>query len=117
MVAEGTWKNPHDFATAVQYLAEGHHIDYEVKINGHSGALMTREQWLEDSEDGGMFTDDDGMGNEVDKDGNILGVRPHRFEGEGKTRRLVEVGDPGYIYPSQRGRLRPETAYILWYNK
>lgn len=115
MVKQGSWSQPHDFATAVQFLAEGNHIDYEVMIGGHHGALLTRDAWLEDIDS--MFTDDDGMGNEVDKDGNILGVRPHRFEGEGKARRIVEVGDPGYIYPSQAGRLRPETAYILWYNK
>ena len=99
---ESTYDNPHTFQEAVQWLAENPgHYDYEVKIGRHEGALMTRETWLESVETH-AFIDYDGMGNEIAEDGKVLGEEP---------------GKHGWIYPSQATRIRPETKYILWYNK
>jgi hypothetical protein len=101
MIEKVEYPNFHTFAEGVQYLAQGNFIDYEVKIGQHTGALMTREEWLQAVESH-SFIDYDGMGNEVDENGNILGVTP---------------GDPGWIKPSRALTIRPETKYILWYNR
>jgi hypothetical protein len=93
-----TWENPHTFAEAVEYLRAGNPIDYDVKIGSHHGALMTREEWL-DNVRGKSFIDYDGMGNEVDENGSILGK------------------DELWIYPSTAKNMLPETKYILWYNR
>ncbi len=95
-----TYEQPHTFAEGVQYLSEGHHIDYEVKIDRHRGALLTRKEWLEYVKNG-SFIDYDGMGNQVDKDGKVI--------------KTGAFGD--YIYPSEANTLVPECAYILWYNR
>ncbi len=113
------WENPHTFTEAVAYLTAEDRptsIDYEVEIDGRQGALMTREVWLEAVADH-SFIDYDGMGNEIDEHGNVLGVVPHVWEGEPRKSELLKVGDPGHIYPSQAARIRPETKYILWYNR
>lgn len=96
-----TWENPHTFEEGVAYLSEGHHIDYEVRIERHHGALLTREAWLESVRDH-FFMDYDGMGNEVDAQGRILPS-------------LGRLG--GWIHPSEAEFLNSETAYILWYNR
>lgn len=97
---KSTWDKPHTFAEAVQYLSEGHGIDYEVEIDTHHGALMTRQEWLDDVKHHSLV-DDDGMGNQVDASGNIL--------------KTGTFGD--WVQPSEAGTLLPECAYILWYNK
>lgn len=107
---------PHTFQEAVAYLSAGNHIDYEVEIGGHQGALMTRETWLESVKDK-SFIDYDGMGNEIDENGSILGTSPAVWEGEPRKSKLIKIGEHGHIYPSQAGRIRPETKYILWYNR
>jgi hypothetical protein len=103
----------HTFEQAVKFLAEpGNHIDYEVeiaeerlgKISNHHGALMTRETWLEAVADH-SFIDYDGMGNEVSADGKIL------------TSATIDIHPAGWIYPSTADKIRPETKYILWYNR
>lgn len=96
-----TFEPEHTFEEAVEYLRAGNHIDYEVRIAGHLGALMTCEEWLE-AVGNKSFIDYDGMGNEIDEQGNVLGAT---------------TGDPGWIKPSQASRIRPETKYILWYNR
>ena len=116
MIEKVEYPQFHTFEEGVQFLQQGEYIDYEVKIGGHTGALMTRETWLESVEDG-SFIDYDGMGNEIDENGNILGVTPAQWEGEPRKSKLLKVGDPGHIYPSHAARIRPETKYILWYNK
>lgn len=115
MIEKVEYPKFHTFEEGVQFLQQGEWIDYEVKIGGHTGALMTRESWLEEVD--GCFTDDDGMGNEIDEHGNILGTVPAQWEGEPRKSKLLKVGEPGWIYPSQAARIRPETKYILWYNK
>lgn len=60
---QSTYNHPHTFEEAKQYLAEGGSIDYEVKHQGHNGALMTVFGWLEDVKDG-SFIDYDGMGHQ-----------------------------------------------------
>jgi hypothetical protein len=101
VIAESTYKKLHTFGEAKHYLAEGHPIDYEVRVCGHNGALMTREEWL-DAVRSNSFIDYDGMGNELAEDGTILGAEP---------------GKHGWIKPSEASRIRPETKYILWYNR
>jgi hypothetical protein len=106
MIEESTYENPHNFEQAKQWLAENPgRYDYEVRIDGHTGALMTRETWLEAVADR-SFIDYDGMGDEIDEHGNIVGKSPG-----------TAFPDPGWIYPSAASRIRPETRYILWYNK
>ena len=115
----GDMDNPHTFAEAVAYLSDETrptNIDYEVKIGDHQGALMTREVWLKAVESK-SFIDYDGMGNEIDENGNVLGATPAKWEGEPRKSKLLAVGEPGWIYPSQAARIRPETKYILWYNR
>ena len=90
----------HTFAEAVEFLEVGNFIDYDVRIDNHRGALMTRKAWLECVESGG-FIDYDGMGNEVGIDGRIL---PNGNYAD-------------WIRPSQAASLLKETAYILWYNR
>jgi len=110
---------PHTFEQAVAYLSSTDsptYIDYEVAIGGHQGALMTRETWLEAVEDH-SFIDYDGMGNEIDENGNVLGATASVWEGEPRQSKLISVGDPGWIKPSQALRIRPETKYVLWYNR
>jgi hypothetical protein len=107
MIEKAEYPNFHTFAEAVEYLSQGNWIDYEVKIDGHSGALMTREEWLEAVESG-SFIDYDGMGDQVTADGKIV-----KFERD--LRENYNVG--GWIYPSEALRILPETKYILWYNK
>ena len=110
---------PHTFEQAVAYLSSTDsptYIDYEVEVGGHQGALMSRETWLEAVKDH-SFVDYDGMGNELDENGNILGVVLSVWEGEPLKSELISVGNPGYIYPSQAARIRPETKYVLWYNR
>jgi hypothetical protein len=110
---------PHTFAEAVTYLtAEDRptNIDYEVEIAGHHGALMTREVWLEAVEQK-SFIDYDGMGNEIDEQGNMLGRVAAVWSGEPGKSALQKMGDPAYIYPSTASKIRPETKYILWYNR
>jgi hypothetical protein len=99
MIEKAEYPNFHTFEEAVQFLAQGEWIDYEVKIDRHSGALMTRETWLESVEDG-SFIDYDGMGDQVTEDGKILGGAGH-----------------DWIYPSTASEILPETKYILWYNR
>jgi len=100
MIGKSTHENPHNFEQAKQWLAENPgQYDYEVKIGRHHGALMTREEWLLAVRDKN-FIDYDGMGDEVDENGNILG-------GAGGN----------WIYPSGALLIRPETKYILWYNR
>jgi hypothetical protein len=57
------------------------------------------------------------MGNEIDADGNVLGAVVAVWEGEPRKSKLITPGEPGWIYPSQATRIRPETKYILWYNR
>lgn len=122
MIEKATYDKPHTFEEAKQFLAQGNYIDYEVLIpregypHGLHGALMTSESWLEDVANGSLI-DYDGMGNELDENGNILGTVPAEWEGEPRKSRLLKVGDPGHISPSQAARIRPETRYILWYNR
>lgn len=97
----GDMDKPHTFEEALAYLAAGHHIDYEVKIDTHQGALMTRETWLESVADH-SFIDYDGMGNEVSADGKILNGILH---------------PAGWIKPSQADQIQPDTKYVLWYNR
>jgi hypothetical protein len=99
MIGQSTYENPHTFEQAKQWLVENPgQYDYEVKIGRHSGALMTRETWLESVADK-SFIDYDGMGDEVDENGIISNVG----------------GD--WIRPSEASRIRPETKFILWYNR
>lgn len=100
MIEESTCETPHTFEEAKQYLAQGNSIDYDVVIGRHRGALMTRETWLECVANK-SFIDYDGMGNEL-TDTDFLGVGEKAH---------------GWIYPSESGRIRPETKYILWYNR
>jgi hypothetical protein len=100
MIQAADYEHPHTFAEAVQYLAEGHAIDYEVQIDCHRGALLTRESWLEAVREH-FFMDEDGMGNQVDKDGAVI-----------KTGTMG-----GWVRPSEADTLVPECTYILWYNK
>jgi hypothetical protein len=102
MISKAEYPEFHTFAEGVQYLAQGNPIDYEVKIGQHQGALMTREEWLT-AVANHSFIDYDGMGNEIDENGNVLGAGP--------------MFDPGWIRPSEASRIRPETKYILWYNR
>jgi hypothetical protein len=105
----GDMDNPHTFEEALAEL-KTQAIDYEVKIaeevNGkiheHQGALMTRETWLEAVKDH-SFIDYDGMGNEVSEDGKIL--------------RSEHNLPYGWLKPSQADKIRPETRFILWYNR
>jgi hypothetical protein len=97
----GDTDNPHTFEQGLAHLAQGNWIDYEVKIDGHQGALMTRETWLESVADH-SFVDYDGMGNEVSADGKIL---------------LTESSDYKWLKPSNAAAIRPETKFILWYNR
>lgn len=89
-----TWQHPHTFEEGKQFLTEGNHIDYEVKHEGHHGALMTREGWLESVEDHGII-DYDGFGDQVTQEGRLI----------------------GRIRPSAAKEILAETAYILWYNR
>ena len=116
MIEKVEYPKFHTFDEAKQFLAQGEWIDYEVKIGRHDGALLTRENWLEAVADH-SFMDGDGMGNEIDENGNVLGTTPSVWEGEPRKSKLITVGDPGWIYPSQAAKIRPETKYILWYNK
>lgn len=107
MIEKVEYPEFHTFAQAVEFLSQGEHIDYEVRIprsnrkSVHStGALMTRESWLKDVASH-FFTNYDGMGSQIDKDGNII-----ETEAFGS-----------WIYPSEVSKLVPECAYILWYNK
>jgi hypothetical protein len=103
MSCETDWENPHTFEEAVAFLkaSETEAIDYEVKIDGHQGALITRDVWLEAVKNH-SFIDYDGMANEVSADGKILNTDSHAC---------------GWLKPSQADKIRPETAYILWYNR
>lgn len=66
------------------------------KINGHIGHLMTLEDWKEQCEYG-MFIDDDGYGDLVTEDFEIVGRQ---------------------VSPSQSQRDYSDVAkYILWYNR
>lgn len=103
MIEKAEYPNFHTFAEAVEYLSQGNWIDYEVKIGDHQGALMTREEWL-DSVESQSFIDYDDMGNEIAEDGTVLGDEP-------------EKRTTDWIKPSEAKRLRPETKYILWYNR
>ena len=100
MIEAVSYPDFHTFAEAVQYLAQDNFIDYEVKIvnpdGEHTGALMTRDSWLESVQDCD-FMDEDGMGDQIDKDGNIM--------------------EAGWIKPSKASELLPDAKYILWYNK
>ena len=100
MIEKVEYPEFHTFAEGVQYLEQGNYIDYEVKIDKHSGALLTRASWLDAVHDG-TFMDYDGMGDQVDSAGNII-----------KTSKFG-----GWIHPSEANELVPECAYILWYNK
>lgn len=91
---EATRWRPHTFEQAVEYLQEGHYIDYEVSIGGHHGALMTCEVWLEEVKTFG-FMDEDGYGLQLTVGGKNIEC----------------------ISPSQADLISPDTAYILWYNK
>jgi len=97
----GDMDNPHTFEEALAEL-KTQAIDYEVRIDGHQGALMTRETWLEAVKDH-SFIDYDGMGNEVSADGKVLKSELN--------------GIYGWIKPSQADKIRPDTAFILWYNR
>jgi hypothetical protein len=116
MIEKVEYPQFHTFEEGKQFLAQGEWIDYEVKIAGHQGALLTRENWLEAVADH-SFMNDDGMGNEIDENGNILGTVASVWEGEPRKSKLITPGEPGWIYPSQAARIHPETKYILWYNK
>jgi hypothetical protein len=115
MIEKSTDEKPHTFEEAAQWLAQDaeNYIDYEVKLGRHSGALMTRETWLESVADH-SFIDYDGMGNEVDENGNVLGESSAVFD---EHRILIQEGKHGWIYPSTADTIRPETKYILWYNR
>ena len=107
MIEKVEYPKFHTFAEAVEFLSQGEWIDYEVKIDKHRGALMTRENWLEAVADH-TFMDGDGMGDQVTADGKIV-----KFERDLEQNRNVG----GWIYPSEASKLFPETKYILWYNK
>lgn len=92
---ESDWEHPHTFEEAVDYLKQGHHIDYEVTVGGHRGALIHRNDWIE-AVSSRFFIDYDGYGDQLTADGKFIG---------------------GNIYPSQAGNILPQTAYILWYNR
>jgi len=107
MIEKAEYPNFHTFAEAKEFLGQGNWIDYEVRIPAanrksgvSSGALLSRENWLQACADK-SFIDYDGMGSQIDKDGNIM-----------------ETGAFGnWIYPSEAASIAPECAYILWYNK
>ncbi len=89
-----TWQKPHTFDEGVEFLTE-HHIDYEVSIAGHHGALLTKESWL-DSVARSFFVDEDGSGVQVTSGGALT----------------------DRIHPSAATVLmRDDTSYILWFNK
>lgn len=90
------------FEDARQELAAGRPC-FSVRVARHHGALITREQWLDDVAGGG-FIDYDGWGNELSESGEILGVGDN-------------PEDTGWISPSEAARILPETKYILWYNR
>ncbi len=96
---QSTYTNPHNFEEAKQYLAEGHHIDYEVKIGSHRGALMARDEWLEDVKNG-SFIDYDGYGSMLTKNGEFVGgnIRP-------SSALSTLLAEPRQV------------MYILWYNR
>jgi hypothetical protein len=87
----------HTFAEGIAFLNDGHYIDYDVSIDRHHGALMTRETWL-DHVQHAFFIDYDGMGSQISADGRLL-------------------ANDKWIYPSTANSILPETAYILWYNR
>ena len=95
MSCEPDWENPHTFKEAVAYLNAGNHIDYEVRIGDHQGALMTFKTWLEAVADK-SFIDYDGYGDQIGADGTYLGDR---------------------LSPSRAKDIRQDCAYILWYNR
>lgn len=97
----GDMEKPHTFEEAVAFLKANGDIDYEVKIDGHQGALMTRDVWL-DAVKSHSFIDYDGMGNEVSEDGKILATESSTYK---------------WLKPSNALNIRPETKYILWYNR
>ena len=96
----GDYEKPHTFEQGLEQL-KTQAIDYEVRIDGHQGALMTRETWLEAVKDH-SFIDYDGMGNEVSADGKVL---------------MGILHTAGWIKPSQADKIQPDTAFILWYNR
>ena len=88
-----------DFKEAARLLSIGGMI-HDVRIGNRLGTLMTRELWLDCVADGG-FIDYDGMGDQVNADGEIIGNE------EGSN----------WIHPSNAADILPETAFILWYNR
>ncbi len=99
-MTEADWKHPHTFEEALQYIREEHWIDYEVLIDGHQGALLTRKDWLEEVRHQN-FVDYDGYGSQLTTEGKFL--TPFCIGGD--------------IRPSTAAEILTDTAYILWYNR
>lgn len=74
-------------------------MQHDTTIDGHTGTLMTVEDFKESCVDG-LFIDYDGMGDMV-KDGKIV---------------EVDAAYP-YIYPSIADSIPDEITHILWYNR
>lgn len=96
MIEQSTYEKPHSFAEAVQWLVENDNgLDYEVVIDGSSGALMSRATYIECVKDHSLMNDD-GFGEQVNAEGHLFGP---------------------WIYPSQVADLSPDCVYVHWYNK
>lgn len=72
---------------------------HDTTIDGHTGTLMTVEDFKESCADG-LFIDYDGMGDMV-KDDKIV---------------EVDAAYP-YIYPSIADSIPADITHILWYNR
>lgn len=75
----------------------------EVTIDGHTGDLMTVQEFNEAC-DSGLFVDSDGMGDLVINGGIVT---PHA---------LSDLAWP-WIYPSIRDLIPANVTHVLWYNK
>jgi len=79
------------------------------KIDGHTGHLMTLEEWKECCDDGG-FIDYDGFGDAVDKNYKIIDM--------GKVDDFFDEMISPSDYADRGGEKIPlDTKYILWYNR
>lgn len=78
-------------------------FDFIIKENGrnHDGFLMEKDEWILCVE-GGMFIDDDGMGD------------PCHFDYEAGIWRITSTK---WLYPSQAYKFPEKATHILWYNK
>lgn len=98
-----------DIESAEKYIRSLHDTSYgywiDHEIHGHSGHLMTLDEWKRSCDDGG-FIDDDGYGSAVDGNYSIIDM--------GKFDEMISPSD----YTDMGGRKIPlDTKYILWYNR